>query len=102
MTVFEALPRMAELLEARARHLEEVAALDRELVALMRRLPIAAKRVEGGTLSLRDLAEVLGVSYSTVYAMVRGGSIPAVRVGRQYRVPRSALNQVLTAGSEPA
>lgn len=33
----------------------------------------------------------------TVYRMVHSGELPAVRVGNSYRVPRSALEQLIGA-----
>lgn len=39
-------------------------------------------------LTLEQVAELLQVHYMTVYKIVRNGDIPAVKVGRSYRVLR--------------
>ena len=48
-------------------------------------------------LSVRELADYLGVSRHTAYALVRRGAVPSVRVGGQYRIPRAELERQLTA-----
>lgn len=42
-------------------------------------------------LSAEELAAVLRVNVKTVYKLIRAGAIPAVRVGREYRVAKEAL-----------
>lgn len=42
-------------------------------------------------LSAEELAEALRVNVKTVYKLIRAGAIPAVRVGREYRVAKGAL-----------
>jgi excisionase family DNA binding protein len=44
-------------------------------------------------LTLTDVAEVLNVSSAQVYALVRGGDLPAIKVGGrgQWRVEREQL-----------
>ena len=46
-------------------------------------------------LSVLDLAKYLDVSRHTAYALVRGGSVPSVRVGGQYRIPLAELERQL-------
>lgn len=46
-------------------------------------------------LSAREVAAMLGVSYRTAYRMIRGGEIPAMRVGGVYRVSESELARYL-------
>lgn len=46
-------------------------------------------------LGLREVAEVLGLSHSTVYKRVREGVIPSVRIGQCWRVPRKWLEGLL-------
>lgn len=53
--------------------------------------------VEAAYLSVLQLARYLGVSRHTAYALVREGAIPSVRVGGQYRIPRSELERQLAA-----
>ena len=38
------------------------------------------------------------VSKMTVYRMVHNGEIPAVRVGRSFRVPQAAVEDMLAQG----
>ena len=38
-----------------------------------------------------EAAQVLRVNVKTVYGQIRSGTIPAVRVGREYRIAKSAL-----------
>ncbi len=35
----------------------------------------------------------------TVYRMVHAGELPAVRVGNSYRVPKSAVDNLLSGGA---
>jgi excisionase family DNA binding protein len=46
-------------------------------------------------LSLEEVAEVLGVNYQLIYKLVRSGELPAVRVGRVFRVATPDLNAYL-------
>jgi excisionase family DNA binding protein len=46
-------------------------------------------------LTVAEVAEVMRVSKMTVYRLVHSGEMPAVRFGRSYRVPESAVEQYL-------
>ena len=46
-------------------------------------------------LTVSEVADVMRVSKMTVYRLVHSGDLPAVRFGRSYRVPESAVQQVL-------
>lgn len=48
-------------------------------------------------LTVAEVAEVMRVSRMTVYRLVQRGDLPAVRVGRSYRVPADALDAYLAA-----
>lgn len=50
--------------------------------------------------SVLDIAKKLGVSRNTAYALVRSGALRSIRVGRQIRVPRSALEDYLNGEPE--
>jgi excisionase family DNA binding protein len=41
--------------------------------------------------TLEEIAELLGVTYQLIYRQVRTGALPAMRVGRVYRVRRADL-----------
>jgi excisionase family DNA binding protein len=49
------------------------------------------------TLTIEQAAGILRVSTQTVYAGVRNGSIPAIRVARRWRVLRRPLERMLGA-----
>lgn len=43
-------------------------------------------------LTVAEVAELMRVSKMTVYRLVHAGELPAVRFGRSYRVPESAVS----------
>lgn len=45
--------------------------------------------------TVAEVADMARVSRMTVYRMVHSGELPAVRFGNSYRVPKSALDQLL-------
>jgi len=47
-------------------------------------------------LTVAEVAAVMRVSKMTVYRLVHGGTLPAVRVGRSFRVPEQAVNDYLS------
>jgi excisionase family DNA binding protein len=46
-------------------------------------------------LTVAEVASLMRVSKMTVYRLVHGGTLPAVRVGRSFRVPEQAVNDYL-------
>lgn len=48
-------------------------------------------------LSVEQLAAVLGVGLNNAYQLVRSESIRSVRIGRQYKIPKDALEAYLAA-----
>ncbi len=42
-------------------------------------------------LTVAEVAEMMRVSNMTVYRMVHSGDLPAVRFGRSFRIPESAV-----------
>ncbi len=42
-------------------------------------------------LTVAEVAELMRVSKMTVYRLVHSGELPAIRFGRSYRVPESAV-----------
>ena len=46
-------------------------------------------------MSLEDVAGMLDVTYQLIYKLVRSGELPAVRLGKLYRVSRSDLEAYL-------
>ena len=48
-------------------------------------------------LTVAEVAAMLRVSKMTVYRMVHSGDLPAMQVGRSFRVPARAVDQYLAA-----
>lgn len=48
-------------------------------------------------LSVSQVAQILHLGRDTTYGLVRSGHIRSVRVGRQYRVPKAAVMEYLSA-----
>jgi len=46
-------------------------------------------------LTVAEVAAVMRVSKMTVYRLVHNGDLPAVRVGRSFRVPEQAVHDYL-------
>ena len=49
-------------------------------------------------LTAAEVAEAMRVSTMTVYRLIKAGSLPAVRVGRSYRVAEDDLDRFLAQG----
>jgi len=50
-------------------------------------------------LSIRDVAEELGVDYKVIYRLVREGTLPSLRIGWQYRIHPDDLQAYLQSRS---
>jgi excisionase family DNA binding protein len=55
----------------------------------------AARLGELKFLTVAEVASLMRVSKMTVYRLVNGGTLPAVRVGRSVRVPEQAVHAYL-------
>ena len=55
-----------------------------------------APRPKVSFLTVTEVAAIMRVSKMTVYRLVHGGDLAAVRVGRSFRVPESAVRNYLT------
>lgn len=49
-------------------------------------------------LTAAEVAAVMRVSTMTVYRLIKAGSLPALRVGRSYRVAEDDLDRFLASG----
>ena len=49
-------------------------------------------------LTVAEVAELMRVSKMTVYRMVHAGEMPAVRMGRSFRVPQAAVEDLISEG----
>lgn len=56
-----------------------------------------SSRAEIRFLTVAEVAAIMRVSKMTVYRMVHAGDLPAVRVGRSFRVPEQAVHDYLSA-----
>ena len=50
-------------------------------------------------LTVAEVADVLRVSNMTVYRLIKGGELAAIRVGKNYRIRQRDLDSYLAAGS---
>ena len=48
-------------------------------------------------LTVQEVAQLMRVSSMTVYRLIRAGDLPAVRVGRSFRVPEKVVHDYLRA-----
>jgi excisionase family DNA binding protein len=46
-------------------------------------------------LTVSEVADMMRVSTMTVYRMVHSGELPAVRFGRSFRIPETAVSQII-------
>ena len=51
-------------------------------------------------LTVNEVAKILRVSNMTVYRLVKGKQIPAIRVGKNYRIKEIDIDKYLNRGSE--
>ena len=56
-----------------------------------------AREDNGTFLTVAEVADIMRVSKMTVYRLVHSGELPAVRVGRSFRVQETAVNKYLDA-----
>jgi len=49
-------------------------------------------------LTVREVADILRVHQRTAYRLITGGSIQAIKIGSQWRVPESALMDFIESG----
>jgi excisionase family DNA binding protein len=57
--------------------------------------PAPAPRAAVSFLTVVEVAAIMRVSKMTVYRLVHGGELAAVRVGRSFRVPETAVREYL-------
>jgi len=57
---------------------------------------------EAQFLTVEELARLLRVDRRAVYRAVARGEIPAIKVGRQFRVPKSFVEEVQKRAAEMA
>jgi excisionase family DNA binding protein len=57
--------------------------------------PDAGTVVPAPFLTIAEVAQRMRVSKMTVYRLVHGGELPAVRFGRSFRVQQSAVDELI-------
>jgi len=57
-------------------------------------------RFSNKLLTVNEVASILRVSNMTVYRLVKSGQIPAIRVGKNYRIKESDVNDYLSRGTQ--
>jgi excisionase family DNA binding protein len=50
---------------------------------------------ENDYLTIPQLAEILGVSRIAIYKKVKKGQIKAIRIGRNYAIPKKYISEIL-------
>jgi len=53
------------------------------------------------TLTVEEVATILGVGRNKVYEAAHSGEIPTIRIGKRLLVPRAALKRLLAVGDQP-
>ena len=54
----------------------------------------------GELLTMDEVCVVLQLSRNTVYELARSGDVPTIRLGRQLRTPRAALELMMDRSAE--
>jgi excisionase family DNA binding protein len=54
------------------------------------------------TISVIEVAEAIGLSVHSTYAALRAESIPRIRIGRRFIIPRAAFEEWLRSASQAA
>lgn len=49
-------------------------------------------------MTVMEVADIMRISKMTVYRLIHSGQLPAIRVGKSFRVPQSAVNQMFDMG----
>ncbi|MDO4258050.1 MAG: helix-turn-helix domain-containing protein [Actinomycetaceae bacterium] len=49
-------------------------------------------------MTVSEVADLMRVSRMTVYRLIHSGEMPAIRVGKSFRVPEAAVGQLIAAG----
>ncbi len=59
-------------------------------------MPQEPTRGEVTFMTVAEVAAIMRVSKMTVYRLVHGGELEAIRVGRSFRVPETAVTEYLS------
>jgi excisionase family DNA binding protein len=53
----------------------------------------------GATYKRQKAADELGIHLNTLDKLIKQGKIPAIKLGRAVRIPRAAIEEMLTGGA---
>ncbi len=53
------------------------------------------RTIEEEYFSINEICQKFKISHSTIYKKIKTGEIPAIKMGRCWKVPKSALERVL-------
>ena len=51
-------------------------------------------------MTVTEVADIMRVSKMTVYRLIHSGEMPAIRVGKSFRVPEAAVAQMIHSGDQ--
>lgn len=54
-------------------------------------------RMEKLTMTVEEAGKLLGIGKSSAYEAVRNGSIPSIRIGRRFLIPRIAIDSMMAS-----
>ena len=60
-------------------------------------IPLTLSSSQARFLTVAEVASLLRVSNMTVYRLIKAGDLPALRIGRSYRVPEQEVDRYLSA-----
>ena len=59
------------------------------------------ENTEKVVMTVSETAKLFGFTHGTVYAAIKRGDIPSIRIGKHLRIPRQAvLQMIIDAGSK--
>ena len=58
--------------------------------------------MERDVFSVRDIAQRLEIGLASAYALIKDGTIPSIKIGRKYVVPRVRFEQWLVGTAHEA
>ena len=60
-------------------------------------IPLTLSSSQARFLTVAEVASLLRVSNMTVYRLIKAGDLPALRIGKSYRVPEHEVDRYLSA-----
>lgn len=60
-------------------------------------IPLAQSNARARLLTVAEVADLMRVSTMTVYRLIKAGDLPAIRVGKSYRIKENDVDDFLAA-----